>query len=73
MSDIYEQFGSDRITCLSPTSMSAGNMTSSNRLAMTSPGSPPVDPLPPASHQGDPKITPSGTVPVGTPAKRRPR
>lgn len=50
--------------------MAAGNMVSSNHLAMTSPGSPPVDPLPPAKDQGDPKITPSGTVPVGS--KRKP-
>ena len=72
LSGIYEQFGSDRITALSPTSMAGGNMMSSNHLAMTSPGSPPVDPLPPAKNQGDPKITPSGGVPVGTPAKRKP-
>jgi hypothetical protein len=45
---------------------------SSNRLAMTAPGSPPVDPLPPAKDQGDPKITASGSQDTGTPAKRRP-
>jgi len=74
LTSLYEQIGSDRITALSPTSMAAGNMVSSNHLAMTSPGSPPVDPLPPARDQGDPVITPSSTNPVtGTPAKRKPR
>lgn len=72
LTSLFEQYGSDRITALSPTSMAGGNMVSSNRLAMTSPGSPPVDPLPPAKDQGDPVITPSGAVPVGTPAKRKP-
>ena len=72
LSTIYEEFGSDRITCLAPTSQAGGNMMSSNRLAMTSPGSPPTDPLPPARDQGDPVITASGTQDVGTPAKRRP-
>ena len=72
LTGIYEQFGSDRITALAPTSQAGGNMMSSNRLAMTSPGSPPTDPLPPAKDQGDPKITASGSQDVGTPAKRRP-
>jgi len=72
LSTIYEEFGSDRITALAPTSQAGGNMMSSNRLAMTSPGSPPTDPLPPAKDQGDPKITASGSQDVGTPAKRRP-
>jgi hypothetical protein len=72
LSTIYEQFGSDRITALAPTSQAGGNMMSSNRLALTAPGSPPVDPLPPAKDQGDPKITATGSVDVGTPAKRKP-
>ncbi len=72
LSGIYEQFGSDRITALAPTSQAGGNMMSSNHLAMTSPGSPPVDPLPPAKDQGDPKITASSSADVGTPAKRKP-
>ena len=57
LSSIYERLGGDPVTSLSPTSMSAGNMQSSSRLAMTAAGSPPVDPLPPASQQGDPAIT----------------
>lgn len=72
LTGIYEQFGSDRITALAPTSQAGGNMMSSNRLAMTAPGSPPVDPLPPAKDQGDPKITASGSTDPGTPAERRP-
>ena len=56
LTGIYEQFGSDRITALAPTSQAGGNMMSSNRLAMTSPGSPPVDPLPPAKDQGEPDV-----------------
>jgi hypothetical protein len=72
LTGLYEQMGSDRITALAPTSQAGGNMVSSNRLACTSPGSPPVDPLPPAKDQGDPKITASGTRPVGTPPRRKP-
>ena len=44
-------------------SQAAGNMSSSNRLAQTAPGSPPVDPVQPAAKQGDP------TVKLGTPMK----
>jgi hypothetical protein len=44
-------------------SMAAGNMTSSNELAMTAPGSDPVDPVEPAADQGDP------TIPLGAPMK----
>lgn len=53
------------------TSQAAGNMTASNAGAMTGPGSPPVDPAP--SSQGDPHVTASGNVPVGTPPERAPR
>jgi hypothetical protein len=52
------------------TSQAAGNMTSSNDEAMTAPGSQPVDPLPDRADQGDPKVTSSDDVPVGTPAAR---
>ena len=53
-----------------PTSQAAGNMTSSARNAMTAPGSPPVDPLPPASEQGDPDVQYSGPeIPAGTSGK----
>jgi len=72
LTSLYEQIGSDPITALATTSQAGGNMMSSNKLAMTSPGSPPTDPLPPARDQGDPVITASGTVDVGTPARRLP-
>ena len=49
------------------TSQAGGNMTSSNAAAMTAPGSPPADPLPDRTHQGDPAVSSSDTVPVGTP------
>jgi len=39
--------------------MAGGNMMSDNKLAGTAPGSPPVDPLPPAKEQADPKISAS--------------
>lgn len=41
---------------LAVSSMAGGNMSSTNRPAMTAPGSPPVDPLIPAEQQGDPAI-----------------
>jgi hypothetical protein len=48
---------------LTVSSMGAGNMTSSNRLALTAPGSVPVDPVQPEAAQGDP------TIDLGTPMK----
>lgn len=59
MEDVSSLLPGDPITALSPTSQAGGNMMSSNRYAMTAPGSQPTDPLPPAKDQGDPKITPS--------------
>jgi hypothetical protein len=50
-------------------SQAAGNMTSSNREAMTAPGSPPVDPVQPASDQGDPTVKLGAQMPVGTSGK----
>jgi hypothetical protein len=41
------------------TSQAAGNMMSGRPGAMSAPGSPPVDPLPPAAKQDDPHVTPS--------------
>lgn len=49
----------DPVTALAPTSQAGGNMSSDSKLGLTAPGSPPVDPLPPAKEQADPKITPS--------------
>jgi hypothetical protein len=54
--DLSNFLPGDPITALAPTSQAGGNMMSSNKLAHTAPGSPPVDPLPPTSDQGDPKI-----------------
>jgi hypothetical protein len=70
MQDVSHFLPSDPITALSPSSMAAGNMVSSNKFAMTAPGSDPVDPLPPAKDQGDPSINVSGPViPPGTSGK----
>ena len=52
-----------------PTSQAGGNMQSSSRLAMTSPGSDPVDPLHDRSHQGDPTIPLGAKMPVGEDGK----
>jgi hypothetical protein len=57
MQDLSKMLTTDPVTALAPTSQAGGNMMSSNRLAMTAPGSEPVDPLPPAQDQGDPKVT----------------
>jgi len=54
---------------LTASSMAAGNMTASNRQAMTAPGSPPVDPLPPAADQGDPTVRLGSEMPVSTDGK----
>lgn len=48
------------------TSQAGGNMVSSNDQAMTGPGSEPVDPLPDREHQGEPKVTFTQSVPLGT-------
>lgn len=59
---------------LAVTSQAGGNMMSSNHLAMTAPGSEPVDPLPDRREQGDPEITMSGPeIPVGTSGKPQAR
>lgn len=42
-----------------PTSQAAGNMMSGRPAAMSAPGTPPVDPLPPSSDQGDPHVSPA--------------
>jgi hypothetical protein len=62
--DLSSTLPSDPITALAPTSQAAGNMMSNNRLAGTAPGSAPVDPLPPAKDQGDPKVTASNSAPI---------
>lgn len=54
---------------LTASSMAGGNMTSSNRTAMTAPGSPPVDPLVPAEKQDDPAIKMGSEMPIGTDGK----
>lgn len=59
MQDLSHLCNPDPISSLTPTSMAAGNMESSNANAMTAPGSPPVDPLPPAAEQDDPDIVAS--------------
>lgn len=57
MEDLSHLFAGGPISALTPTAQSAGNMTSSNAAAHTAPGSPPVDPMPPAEKQADPAIT----------------
>lgn len=52
------------------TSQAGGNMVSSNEQAMTGPGSPPVDPLPDRDHQGDPHVSFTEDVALGTPPPR---
>lgn len=59
MQDLSSLLPGDPITALSPVSMAGGNMMSDNKLAGTAPGSLPVDPLPPAKEQADPKISAS--------------
>jgi hypothetical protein len=73
MEDLSNLLPSDPITALSPTSMAGGNMVSDSKLAMTAPGSPPVDPLPPAKEQSDPKITASNTGPIRPGDSGKPR
>lgn len=52
-----------------PSSMAGGNMTSSNTLAMTAPGSPPVDPLTDRGDQGDPTVRLGSQMKTGTSGK----
>ena len=52
------------------TSQAGGNMVSSNAEAQTAPGSLPSDTLPDRDHQGDPAVTASDMVPLGTPPAR---
>lgn len=52
-----------------PTSQAGGNMQSSGRQAMTAPGSPPVDPVPDRTEQGDPGISLGAEMPTGTDGK----
>jgi hypothetical protein len=56
MQDLSHLLGPDPVSALAPTSQAGGNMMSSNRFAMTAPGTQPVDPLPPAKEQSDPVI-----------------
>jgi hypothetical protein len=50
-------------------SMAGGNMSSSNRLAMTAPGSPPVDPLIDRAKQGNPTVKLGAQMKTGTSGK----
>ena len=54
---------------ITATSQAAGNMTSSNRQAMTAPGTQPVTPLPPARDQDSPDLTMTAEIPPGTSGK----
>jgi hypothetical protein len=62
--DLSNLLPGDPVTALAPTSQAGGNMMSDNKLAGTAPGSQPVDPLPPAKEQADPKITASNAAPI---------
>lgn len=66
-------FPGDPITALVPTSMAGGNMMSDNKLALTAPGSQPVDPLPPAKEQADPKVSTSNSTPIQPGSDGKPR
>jgi hypothetical protein len=57
---------------ITATSQAGGNMMSSNDLAMTAPGSQPVDPLPDRDKQGRPELDVPAATPVGTAAARKP-
>jgi hypothetical protein len=50
-------------------SQAGGNMTSTNRQAMTAPGSPPVDPLIDRASQGDPTVQLGEQMKTGTSGK----
>jgi hypothetical protein len=54
------------------TSQAGGNMQSSNRLAMTAPGSQPVDPVPDRTQQGDPHVELGPARPPGQDGKPQP-
>jgi hypothetical protein len=55
---------------LTVTSQAGGNMSSSSKNAMTAPGSEPVDPVQPASKQGDPALDiPATAIKPGTNGK----
>ena len=55
------------------TSQAGGNMQSGRPAAMSAPGSPPVDPLPPANAQGDPHVVMAGPQrPPGEDGKPQP-
>ena len=58
---------------ITATSQAGGNMMSSSNLAMTAPGSQPVDPLPDRAKQGDPKLDVPAATPVGTAPARAPK
>jgi hypothetical protein len=73
MQDLSHLLPGDPVTALAPTSQAGGNMMSDNKLAGTAPGSPPVDPLPPAKEQADPKISVSNSVPVRPGTSGKPR
>ena len=74
MQDLSHILPSDPVTALAPTSQAGGNVMSSNNLVGTAPGSQPVDPLPPAKDQGEPKVIPSNSTQIktGTTGKRKP-
>ena len=65
MEDLTSSLPSDPVTALAPTSQEAGNMTASNELALTAPGSQPVDPKLPDVEQADPHIISASYDPKG--------
>lgn len=56
-----------------PTSQAGGNMMSGRQRAMSAPGSPPTDPLPAATDQGEPAVVPSDTLTRADSGKPQPR
>lgn len=48
-----------------PSSQAAGNMMSGRKVAMSAPGTQPVDPLPPAKDQGEPVVESISYDPAG--------
>jgi hypothetical protein len=72
--DLSDVLPGDPISVLAPTSQEGGNQQSSNELAMTAPGSQPVDILKDRETQVDPKIEPTNSTQIkpGTDGKPQP-
>lgn len=72
-SDLSGILPGDPVSVLAPTSQEGGNQQSSNELAMTAPGSQPVDVLKDRSVQVDPKIVASNKAVIGPATDGKPQ